>query len=656
MSRQTAADASDLRIHKEHEEIGTEFYRALLDISNAVIVCMTSDCTITQWNREAERVFGWSRAEAIGADCQELIGFPNDASRMKEAIRIVLGGRPLWSHEVTKRARDGSRRVLLCNLTGTTHEDGKPRVLVVAQDITERVRIEERLRESEQRFRLLAETIQDVFWLRDAQTNKLLYLSPAYAAVWGQPIEQAYENPSAFIDAIHPIDQERVRTLIGRVPDGPVEVEYRVVRPDGKTRYLRDRAYPVRDQAGAAALIAGVACDVTELHERRAQQREVEEQLRIAQRLEPVGRLAGGIAHDFNNLLVAINGFSELAMAQLHESDPLRSDIQQIREAGELAAALTQQLLAFGRKQVIQPQLLDLNQVIRRFESMLKRLIGEDVNLQTIFHDPLGLIWADRSQIEQVIMNLVVNARDAMQDGGVVAIETRAGQDDVCLIVSDTGCGMDVETQGHIFEPFFTTKPQDQGTGLGLATVYGIVKQSGGTISVSSAPGEGAKFVIRFPRDTEHVPSRREKSVISNLWGTESILLVDDDQGVRLLGQRALSAAGFSVRTASDAFEALKIANNFDVNLLLTDVVMPKMGGRELSEHILARHPLARVLFMSGYNGGAVAQRGVLAPSVPFLLKPFTPAELIAKVREVLDRPGRRNDRRSTGSALALDS
>lgn len=381
-----------------------------------------------------------------------------------------------------------------------------------------------------------------------------------------------------------------------------------------------------------------------------------ERQLVQSQKLEAVGRLAGGISHDFNNLLTVILGYSDITKRNLQDGDPLRRNVDEIIKASERAASLTRQLLAFSRKQVMQPRVFDVNTVVSDLEKMLRRMIGEDIELRVGSESDLGNIKADPVQLEQVIMNLVVNARDAMPKGGKLSIETAnvyldesysqdhvsvVPGDYVMLAISDTGCGMNEETRQHIFEPFFTTKEQGKGTGLGLSTVYGIVKQSGGNIWVYSEEGHGTTFKIYFPRVTAEAEEyRRTANAHEVAGGSETILLVEDAEWVRTLARQVLETAGYRVLEAGNADTAIRLCDKINgdrIDLLLTDVVMPGMSGNDMSRIISAKHPGMPVLYMSGYTDDAIVQHGVLEAGINFLQKPFTPAALALKVREVLD-------------------
>ena len=396
--------------------------------------------------------------------------------------------------------------------------------------------------------------------------------------------------------------------------------------------------------------------------EEKAEHKRLEEQFRQAQKMEAIGQLAGGIAHDFNNLLTVINGYSELMLQTLSADDPQRNSLEQIKTAGKRAALLTQQILAFSRRQVLEPRVLDLNEAVATMDKLLRRMIGEDIALVSSPDPALWRVKADPGQIEQIIMNLAVNARDAMSQGGKLTIETANVELDeayarrhasvqpgpyVMLAVSDTGIGMDAKTQARIFEPFFTTKEPGKGTGLGLSTVYGIVKQSGGNIWIYSEPGKGATFKIYLPRVDEEVevtapvPVRPE-----TLRGSETILLVEDDEMVRALAGAILQYNDYTVLETRNGQEALRICQEHPgpIHLLITDVVMPGMSGRELADRLAPLRPSMKILYMSGYTDNAIVRHGVLDIGTAFLQKPFTPVALAQKVRKVLDTPPRDTD------------
>jgi signal transduction histidine kinase/CheY-like chemotaxis protein len=430
------------------------------------------------------------------------------------------------------------------------------------------------------------------------------------------------------------------------------------VAADGRVLWLRDIIHVLRDSGGRPRQLRGLTVDLTERKRAEVALRESENQLRQAQKMEAVGQLAGGIAHDFNNLLMVIQGDSDLIRRKIPEDHPLRRNVDGIREASQQAAALTRQLLAFSRKQVLAPKVLDLNGIVGGMQAMLQRLLGETIHLVFVPRPDLGYVKADPGQLEQVIMNLVVNARDAMPDGGRLTMETGHLELDtatalghgeataghyVALAVTDTGTGMDAATRARLFEPFFTTKEPGRGTGLGLSTVYGIVRQSGGHIWVHSEPGQGTTLKICLPVVAEE-PEREApplEAVGGGRRGAETVLLVEDAPRVREVVREILEMNGYRVLEAKHGQDAIELTERHkgSIQLMVTDVVMPQMSGRELAQHLARTRPDMRVLFMSGYTDNAIVRHGVLEPGTAFLSKPFTPDALAAKVREVLDAP-----------------
>lgn len=602
------------------------------------------------WNDAFQTVYGYHPEDIEpGIESWTTRLHPADLARVKASIAAVIeGDGATWSDEYRFARRDGTyadvfdRGYVIRDELGTA-----VRMVGVMIDLTARKRAGEQLRAAEERFRQLAENIQQVFWMTDPRTHEVLYVSPAYETIWGRTVQSLYASPRAWIETVHPEDRQRIVEAASRQAEGGYDETYRIVRPDGSLRWIQDRAFPVRNADGAVYRIAGTATDITE-------RRELEEQLRQSQKMESVGRLAGGIAHDFNNLLTVINGTADLVLSDLPKTHELRRDIEEIRLAGDRAATLTRQLLALSRQQILQPEVLKLSAVVGRMQGMLRRMIGEDVDLVFTLPNGSGNIEADPGQIEQVILNLAVNARDAMPEGGTLTIEVcdvhldagdptslpsaRPGPH-VALIVRDTGSGMDDATRQRIFEPFFTTRPPGKGTGLGLSTVYGIVEQSGGSISVSSKPGRGTTFMIYFPRVARAPsPARPAPGPAGVPLGTETILLVEDESRLRALVMRILSAEGYTVLEAGSGEEALSVAASHagPVDLLLTDVVMPGMNGRELAARLSATRPDTRVLFMSGYTDDAILRHGVLDDASQFIGKPYTPRELKERVRAVL--------------------
>jgi len=428
----------------------------------------------------------------------------------------------------------------------------------------------------------------------------------------------------------------------------PFEHEFRLRRADGEFRWFLSRAVCVRDVDGTMLRWVGTCTDIDDQRQAEAAMRHSEEQLRQAQKMEAVGRLAGGVAHDFNNLLTAINGNAGLLLGNMAQDSPLRPQAEDILHAGERAAALTRQLLAFSRKAVVAPQPVNLSLVLAELQRLLVRLIGEDIEFLAKETPDLWTIRADPGQLEQVILNLVLNARDAMPTGGHLTVATRTVTtpegDSVELLVRDTGKGMDTATRAHLFEPFFTSKAAGRGTGLGLSTVYGIVQQSHGSIAVDSAPGHGTDVRVRFPRIAAEPATlpRAADSESGLAKGHERILLVEDDESVRRYAQVVLASLGYEVRAAPSGNAALELAEQWQapIDLLVTDVVMAGLTGREVAERLLRLRPGMKVLYMSGYTEDAILRRGVAGQATAFLAKPFSAQTLGRRVREVLDAGG----------------
>jgi len=512
----------------------------------------------------------------------------------------------------------------------------------------ERAAAEAALRANEQRFRALVEHSWDAIALFGPD-GTILYGSPATTRVLGYDLAEFVGRNA--LDLIHPEDRDLV---VGRLteamanPRGRVDVAARVKHKDGAWRYLEGVLTNLLDDPS----VGGIVNNYRDATERRS----LEQQVIQAQKMEAVGRLAGGVAHDFNNILTAIGGYTDLLLEDLPLDDPRRQDVDEIHRAADRAAALTQQLLAFSRRQVLQPKVIDLNALVSNVEKLLGRLIGADVQLATALADEVGRVRADPGQLEQVIVNLAVNARDAMTGGGRLTIETRNVDLDaayaaehrtvvpgpyVVIAVSDTGTGMSADTQSHMFEPFFTTKEVGKGTGLGLATVYGIVKQSGGSIWVYSELGHGTTIKVYLPR-VDEPPEPLAAPPLANperLRGTETILLVEDEPAVRAVARQILARQGYTVLEAPDGPAALAmVAGGGRVDLILTDVVMPGMSGRTLADQLATRWPGVRVLYMSGYTDDAIVRHGMLEPGLAYLQKPFRPDALVRKVREVLNQ------------------
>jgi hypothetical protein len=521
--------------------------------------------------------------------------------------------------------------------------------LALSRSRAEKTQAEAALRASEQRFRALVEHSWDAIALFDAD-GAVLYGSPATTRLLGYDLMEFVGRNA--VELIHPDDRDGVVARLTEAVAHPrtrVSVTARVRHKDGSWRHLEGVFTNLLDDPSVGAIVNNYR-DATE-------RRSLEEQVIRAQKMEAVGRLAGGVAHDFNNILTAITGYTDLLLADLPADDPRRLDVDEIHHAAQRAAALTQQLLAFSRRQVLQPRVVDLNALVLDVESLLRRLIGEDLTLAAALDPEVGHVRGDPGQLQQVIMNLAVNARDAMPGGGRLTIESRNVELDeayaaqhrdvtpgryVLLAVSDTGTGMSEETQSHLFEPFFTTKEMGKGTGLGLATVYGIVRQSGGHVWVYSELGHGTTFKIYLPRVDEPAEplATRARAAPESLRGTETILLVEDEAAVRAVTRQLLQRNGYTVLEAPQGAAALALLEGGPVrlDLLLTDVVMPGMSGRELADQLTSRCPGLRVVYMSGYTDDAIVRHGMLEPGLEYLQKPFRPDGLLMKVREVLDR------------------
>ncbi|HXO84936.1 MAG TPA: PAS domain S-box protein, partial [Gemmatimonadales bacterium] len=631
----------------------SELLQRIVDNIPVMLVFLDEQGRIQWGNREWTRALGYDIAEARERDIfAELYPDAAQRERVRDSVGAPIGQ---WS-EFRTRTRDGS---VLDTIWANAPLTGGG-WLAIGMDVSDRRRSEERYRsfiaqssEGVSRIEIdppvptnLADDEQIDWFYRGA---RIAECNDAMARMYG--LKDAHELVGTALADLHdvhdPANREQIRSFI-RAGYRLSDSETREHSKDGKPRvFLNNVVGFIED--GHIVRVWGTQRDVTD-------QRHLEEQFRQAQKMEAVGQLAGGIAHDFNNLLTAILGNTQLLLRDLPPGDSKRGDVEEIRKASERAASLTRQLLAYSRRQMLQPEVLDLNVVVAEMDKMLRRLIGENIALETLLAPDLGRVRADPNQVEQVLVNLAVNARDAMVDsgGGTLTIGTgnvdldeaftqanlgsKAGPH-VVLAVTDTGTGMDATVRAHLFEPFFTTKEVGKGTGLGLATVYGIVKQSDGYISVHSEPGRGSSFKIYLPRLDARPRTSSPGLKLGVSRGTETILVVEDEPAVLALSQRALETHGYVVLAASDATTALRLVERHGgtIHLLLTDVVMPGMSGRDLADQLSARRPGTRVLYMSGYPGDAVVQHGELQPGAAFLQKPFSPDGLARKVRDVLD-------------------
>ena len=522
--------------------------------------------------------------------------------------------------------------------------------LIVLRTRDEHKRTEAALRESEHRFRQVTETIDEIFWLTDAAKEQMIYISPAFSRVWARSRESLYAAPLSWLEAVHPDDRERVKNAtLTLQTSGSFNLEYRIVRPDGEVRWIHDRGFPIQDATGKVYRIAGVAADITS-------RRHLEAQFRQAQKMDAVGRLAGGIAHDFNNILAVIQLQSSLLLEEPGIEPKIDEGVRQIVAATKRAADMTRQLLTFSRQSVRQVRALDLREILGSMTALLRPVLGEDLVLENHFAATLPLVNADPSMMEQVLMNLAVNARDAMPKGGRLTIALSAVDVDlnrasahgqiapgrfVCLSVADTGCGISAENLTRVFEPFFTTKEVGKGTGLGLATVFGIVQQHRGWIEVASTVGQGTTFNVYLPAAAASPEQRAAGADAPPVkGGTETILLVEDDEAVRGLTRTTLEHCGYRVIPAATAAAALQSweAEAARVNLLLTDLIMPgEMKGHELAGELLRRQPRLKVIYTSGYSK-EIANGGIrLDHECRFLQKPYSSLDLAATVRSCLD-------------------
>jgi two-component system, cell cycle sensor histidine kinase and response regulator CckA len=646
-----ATDVTERRRTEAALRSSEENYRQLFEAeSDAIVLVDNTTGRILQANTAAGALYGYSR--------DELLTMVNtDLSAEPQLTRKVTTETPLEPDQVVSvsfrrhRKKDGT--IFPVEMTGRFFiRDGRPVHIAAIRDITRRTQSEAALRESEERLRLALAAADQGLYDLNLLTGEAA-VSDEYARMLGYEPDEFKETNAAWFERLHPDDHEATQAVFRDYVEGRIS-EYRVVfrqrTRDGRWKWILSQGKIMqRDDQGRPVRMLGTHTDITE-------QRNLEEQLLQAQKMESVGRLAGGIAHDFNNMLGVIIGHSELALDQVVAEQPLYANLREIRKAAQRSADLTRQLLAFARKQTISPKVLDINQTVAGMLTMLQRLIGEDIQLSWKPGQDLWSVKVDPAQIDQILANLAVNARDAIAGTGRLTIETanavldesycrnhigfRPGEY-IRLAVSDNGCGMTREVQAHLFEPFFTTKEVGKGTGLGLATIYGIVKQNNGFINAYSEPGRGTTFTLYLPRvPAAAQPAAQPADPQQELGGSETILLVEDEESVLDLGRDILRRCGYTVLTAGTPQAALALAraHTGPLHLLLTDVVMPHMNGQELKEHIAALYPDSKTLFMSGYTAEMIGQHGILNTRMHFLQKPFTVDALARSVRTVLDQ------------------
>jgi len=648
-----------------------ERYRAVVQqTSEGMILAEVNGLRVIECNQAFASMLGYSVSEVLGLTAYDFV--EDDRESIDQRVLSLRRGELTPVAERHFSCKDGS--ILEVEVNNSIISYGGQDVLcTVVRDIRERKRAEkaiqlansvleakvkERTSELEQQRVFLRQVIDlnPNFVFAKDKDGKFTLVNQALAEAYGTSVEHllgktdADFNPNA--EEIQRFRRDDLEVIEQRVEKFiPEEL---MTDASGSHRWLQTVKRPIVSGDGNVSQMLGVATDITARKRAEKALHDSEEMLRQAQKMESVGTLAGGIAHDFNNLMTVVTGYSELVLRRMNGDEPLRTRIQEIKSAGDRAASLTRQLLAFSRKQMLKPIVLDLNAVVTGMGKMLPRVIGEDVELRFDLAASVGKVTADPGQMEQVLMNLVVNSRDAMPAGGCVTVKTEnvefnGGSDKhramiaqgryVALSVTDNGIGMNAETQSHIFEPFFTTKEVGKGTGLGLATVYGIVKQSGGTIWVYSEPGKGTSIKIYLPRIDDVSEPEHHPAPMDTGYGNETILLVEDEPMVRALGKEFLEEYGYRVLTAGNGREGLQMCQDFAerIDLIITDVVMPQMSGRELAEKARELRPDARVLFMSGFTDDAVVRHGIVADDVCFIQKPFSPEALARKAREVLE-------------------
>jgi PAS domain S-box-containing protein len=644
-----AISISEQRKAEQALRASEERYRELVDFSPMGIFETTPGGRFLSANAAFASLLGYSSPqEVLALRAEDLYFDTSERDRvLRERDRLLHARDPsgrIQAFETRLKRKDGLPVWVRGDVRGVFDADGQiQRFDAFVVDVTEQRYALDALRASEERYRVLMDRAQDAIHVVDPN-GIVLEANQAAERLTGRTKAEIVGR--SFLDFVAPQEREEVgkRFEASFLRGGTQGEATRVVRPDGTTVDIEISASVI--EIGGRPLVLAILRDISE-------QNALAEQLRLSQKMEAVGQLAGGVAHDFNNLLTAILGYSQLLGKDLREQPQQFAAIEEIRKAGERAAGLTRQLLAFSRKQMLEPKVLDLNEIVHRIHEMLSRLIGEDIEIVMNLDPALGSVRADAGQIEQVIMNLAVNARDAMPKGGRLSIETaNVDLDDsyvqthvhvqpgpyVMLAISDTGLGMDEATRQRIFEPFFTTKEKGRGTGLGLSTAYGIVKQSGGYIWVYTEPGTGTTFKIYLPRvaaPADPLPVAEPMSVSAG--GKETILVVEDERSVRALVRKTLESKGYTVLEAEAGVEAVEIARTLPVNLVLTDMVLPGIGGSEIAARILEIHPDVKVLYTSGYTDDAIVRRGLLERGAAFIEKPFTPNALARRVREILD-------------------
>ncbi|MGC1687002.1 MAG: PAS domain S-box protein [Candidatus Acidiferrales bacterium] len=617
-------------------------FASIVACSDDAIIGKTLKGTITSWNAGAERIYGYSAAEVIGEPVSMLVPInrPDEIPNILECLKR----NEIVNHFETVRVRKDGKEIQV-ELTVSPIRDAMEKIVgasTIGRDISERKQREREL----YRLAALVESSNDAF-IGNTVDGLITDWNIGAQRIYGYSASEVVGKSISTI--FSPDNYGEIAEMIEEIRRGErvVETDTIQLRQDGKKIHVALTLSPIKDPHGRVIGVSILARDITD-------SKLLEEMLRQAQKMEAVGRLAGGVAHDFNNLLGVILGYSGLLLEGFSQTDPRRKAVEEVQKAGERAALLTRQLLAFSRKQVLQPKVLDLNAVVGGMQNLLQRLIGENIELRVVLNPAIGRVKADFGQLEQVIMNLAVNSRDAMPGGGILTIETSNVELDeryavqhactqsgpqVMLAVTDTGCGMDESTKAQIFEPFFTTKESGKGTGLGLSTVFGIVKQSGGSVWVYSESGVGTTFKIYLPRVDQLPEKETPIDTIDKLdRGLQTILIVEDDAALLHVTCQSLEEVGYVVLAAQNPEEAIRIFENHPgaINLMVTDVIMPGMSGDQLASHLTVIRPEVKVLYISGYTDDTIVHHGVLDPGLAFLQKPFSPRVLARKVSEVL--------------------
>jgi PAS domain S-box-containing protein len=606
----------------------------LIDSLPLATIAFDAEDRIVTWNRTAAALFGWSAQEVFGR--ANPIVQPEEQASSDSLHDRIRGGEILKGIEVERRSANGT--VLDLNVFTAMIDSGagpSGGFLVMYDDIRERKRAQRERDDAQSRYRQLVEALPLVTYVDcvdDSATN--IFTSPQVVDMLGWKLDDWVADPHFFESLLHPDDAEHAMAEVrtANAKHGSYEGEYRLRHRSGAYVWVRDQSTIV-ESPGGTPFARGFLLDIT-------RQKELEEQLLQAQKMEALGQFAGGIAHDFNNLLTAISGYAELATGSALADPALMRSLNGIMAAAKQAASLTSRLLSFSRHDMIEHRLVDLNEVARTIAELLERLVREDVVVRLELAAALPAVSADLAQLKQVVLNLALNARDAMPEGGTMTIETAALRDTVVLRVHDTGSGMDDVTKSRAFEPFFTTKPEGKGTGLGLAVAYGVVDSLGGTLSIRSAPGEGATLEAVLPAAVGNAAVAEDdaSAVSAGAHGVEHVLVVEDREVVRNLTRDVLQAAGFVVAVAAGGHDALAIVErSAPFDLLLTDVVMPELSGPELATRLRAQSVELRVLYMSGYTDDVLDARSLAEPRTAFLRKPFANGELVSNVRRLLD-------------------